>query len=345
MRYSTWLTSTLLPLAFAQALAPAQAETIHLTTVQSIGSLATYIAQDKGYFKKHGVDVDIQRLQSAADGVALLATNQIQILEGGISVGYFNGKVRKLPVIMVSDRVSTPIHHKLIVAMSHRDKVKKLTDLKGMTVGTNAAGSVTTYELGKVLATAGMTLDDIQLKVLGFPQMGAALKNGALDATLSIPPFSEALVNDGFGTTIAEVDKLVEPKPMTIAGVFLNPEWAKAHEKEVANFFLAYMEATRDYCLAYHHGPNRAEVEEIALKNGLGKDIATIQKDPWTGRSLNGRINIASVLDQQKFYVDGKLVQSSTPADQLFTSAYVDKASAALGAPPKLPDDGDPSCR
>src|SRR4051812_14018254 len=115
MRMSMWLPSTLLSLAILQT-APAVAETIHLTTVQSIGSLATYIAQDKGYFKKFGVDVQIERLQSAADGVALLATNQIQILEGGISVGFFNGKVRKLPVIMVSDRVSTPIHHKLVVA-------------------------------------------------------------------------------------------------------------------------------------------------------------------------------------------------------------------------------------
>lgn len=345
MRMSTRLSAALLPLAFVQIPGLAQADTIHLTTVQSIGSLATYIAQDKGYFKKHGVGVDIQRLQSAADGVALLATNQIQILEGGISVGFFNGKTRKLPVIMVSDRVSTPIHHKLVVAMRHKDKVKTLKDLKGMTVGTNAAGSVTTYELGKVLATAGMSLDDIHLKVLGFPQMGAALQNGALDATLSIPPFSEALVNDGFGTTLAEVDKLVEPKPMTIAGVFLNPEWAKAHEKEVEGFFLAYMQATRDYCLAYHHGANRAEVEQIALKNGLGKDIATIQKDPWTGRSLDGRVNIASVMDQQKWYIDSKLVQGATPADQIFTSAFVDKANATLGAPPKIPDDADQSCR
>jgi NitT/TauT family transport system substrate-binding protein len=345
MRITTWLPSALLPIALLQSLAPAGAETIHLTTVQSIGSLATYIAQDKGYFKKYGVDVDIQRLQSAADGVALLATNQIQILEGGISVGFFNGKVRNLPVIMVSDRVSTPIHHKLVVAMRHKDKVKKLTDLKGMTIGTNAAGSVTTYELGKVLVTAGMSLDDIQLKVLGFPQMGAALQNGALDATLSIPPFSEALVHDGFGTTIAEVDKLVDPKPMTIAGVFLNPEWAKAHEKDVENFFKAYMQATRDYCLAYHHGSNRAEVEQIALKNGLGKDIATIQRDPWTGRSLDGRVNMASVLDQQSFYLNRKLVQGATPSEQLFTSAHVDKANAALGAPPKIPDDGDQSCR
>ena len=341
MRISTALTATLMSLAPMAA----QAETIHLTTVQSIGSLATYIAADKGYFKKYGVDVDIERLQSAADGVALLATNQIQILEGGISVGFFNGKERKLPVIMVSDRVSTPIHHKLVVGMRHKDKVKTLKDLKGMTVGTNAMGSVTTYELGKVLATAGMSLDDIQLKVLNFAQMGAALQNGALDATLSIPPFSESLINEGFGTTLAEVDKLVEPKPMTIAGVFLNPEWAKAHPKEVEGFFMAYMQATRDYCLAYHNGPNRAEVEQIALKNEIGKDLATIKKDPWTGRSLSGRVNIASVLDQQKYYLDSKLLQGTTPAEEIFTSVFVDKATAALGAPPQIPEDGDPSCR
>ena len=345
MRLPKSLSFALMALSAVQAGSFAQAETMKLTTVQSIGSLATYIAADKGYFKKYGVDVEIERLQSAADGVALLATNQIQVLEGGISVGFFNGKVRKLPVVMVSDRVSTPIHHKLVVALRHKDKVKSLTDLKGMSIGTNAAGSVTTYELGKVLATAGMSLDDIQLKVLSFAQMGAALQNGALDATLSIPPFSEALINEGFGTTLAEVDKLVEPRPMTIAGVFLNPEWAKAHPKEIEGFFLAYMQATRDYCLAYHNGPNRAEVEQIALKNEIGKDLATIRKDPWTGRTLNGHVNIASVLDQQKYYVDSKLIQGSTPAEELYTSSFVDKANATLGPMPTIPQDADASCR
>ena len=59
------LSVALVALATVQAGSFAQAETLKLTTVQSIGSLATYIAADKGYFKKYGVDVEIERLQVA----------------------------------------------------------------------------------------------------------------------------------------------------------------------------------------------------------------------------------------------------------------------------------------
>ena len=59
--------------AFAGA-SPAMAQNkIKLSTVQSIGSVVTYIAQDKGYFKDEGLDVDIVLVNSAAQAVALLA--------------------------------------------------------------------------------------------------------------------------------------------------------------------------------------------------------------------------------------------------------------------------------
>jgi hypothetical protein len=71
------LKSSLAALAFA-AVSPAAAQNkIKLSTVQSIGSVVTYIAQDKGYFKAEGLDVDIVLVNSAAQAVALLAQGEI----------------------------------------------------------------------------------------------------------------------------------------------------------------------------------------------------------------------------------------------------------------------------
>ena len=41
------------------------------------------------------------------------------------------------------------------------------------------------------LATAGLTLKDIDVKHLAFSQMPSALANGALDAALAVAPFTE----------------------------------------------------------------------------------------------------------------------------------------------------------
>ena len=53
-------------------------------------NLPMMIAIEKGYFKEAGVKVAIEELDSSANVMALLAQGQLQIIEGGISVGYFN---------------------------------------------------------------------------------------------------------------------------------------------------------------------------------------------------------------------------------------------------------------
>ena len=330
---------------FAATQAPAQFK-VNLGTVQSFGAIVTYAARDFGYFKEAGIDIDISFMNSAANVVALLAKNDLSVIEGGISVGYFNGLEQNLPMIIAADRVSSPIHHYLLVRTEHKGKITKLSDLRGMNVGSNSVAAVTTYELGKMLQTAGMSLKDIELKTLAFPQMGAALRNGALDATLNIPPFGAQIVDQGIGFPIASVDELVKPAPMTRAAAFINTEWAAKNKEQVRNFFVAYMRAVRDYCLAYHGGPIRKRIIELALKNGLERTAEAIEKNPWTGRNMSGKVEIPSLMDQQEFYLQlGVLKKVQTP-ERVFTSEFIDYANAKLGPPPPVnPASKEPGCR
>jgi len=327
------------------AMAQAQ-DKINLGTVQSFGAITTYIAKEKGYFKDVGIDVDIVDMNSSANVLAILAKGDLQIVEGGISAGFFNGLEQKLPIIMVADRVSTPIGHQMIVSMKNKGKVSKLTDLKGLTVGSNGPGSVTTYEVGKMLEGVGMKLDDINIKILGFAQMGPALVSGALDAALVIPPFAASYVDQKIGYSIAAVDDLVKPSPMTIAVAFMNTEWAAKNKDVAQRFFVAYMRATRDYCVAYHHGPNRKEVIDMALKNGLGKSYEDLDKNIWTGRSMDGVMNVDSLLDMEAYYKKVGLIKTTFPADRIVTREFVDYANKKLGPPPKVnPDSKLAGCR
>jgi len=335
----------LLAATTAQAQTPATVK-VNLGTVQSFGAVVTYIAQDKGYFRDAGIELNISFMNSSANVMAILARGDLNIVEGGVSVGFFNAVNQNLPIIMTTDRVSTPIHHHLLVAPKHKGKITKLADLKGMNVGTNAAGAVTTYELGKMFARSGMTLKDIELKVVGFPQMGAALQNGALDATLIIPPFAAAFEQQGLGFSIANADDLVEPSPMTIAVSYVNTDWAAKNKEAMKRFFVAYMRATREYCTAYHHGANRKEVIDIALKYGLEKSAANVEKNPWTGRNMNGAINMPSIMDMQQFYLQTGFVKRVLPGEKLYTSEYIDHANKVLGPPPVVkPDSKLPGCR
>src|SRR6266851_8733037 len=80
--------------------------TVRVGTVRSISTVAILWAVEKGYFKDYGIKVVNENLDTAANSIALLAQNQLQMVEGGISAAYFNALEKNLPVTMVLDRVS-----------------------------------------------------------------------------------------------------------------------------------------------------------------------------------------------------------------------------------------------
>ena len=96
-------------------------------------------------------------------------------------------------------------------------------------------------------------------------------------------------------------------------------------------YFTAYQRAVRDYCQAYHGGKNRAEVIDILIKTGMESRREVIEKFPWPARNVNGRINMASVLDMQDYYVRQNLATKAFPAERIFDPRFVDFASDKLG--------------
>jgi hypothetical protein len=207
----------LLALAAGAAAAHAQDVTVKVGMVKSISSVATLTAIEKGYFKAFGIKVETEDLDTSANVIALLAQNRLQVVEGGISAGYFNALEKNLPITMVMDRVSSPLGHHLMLRPDLNGQITRFKDLKGRIIASNGQGSVSTYEVGKMLETDGLTIADVDVKVLPFNQMAIAFTNKAIDAAIVIPPFTSQFLDHGFAVSFKQPDDLVKPWPLTIA--------------------------------------------------------------------------------------------------------------------------------
>ena len=324
--------TVLLALASAVAAARADDVTVKVGMVKSISSVATLTAIEKGYFKAFGIKVETEDLDTSANSLALLAQNRFQVVEGGISAGYFNALEKNLPVTIVMDRVSSPLGHELMIRPDLKNQIKRLADLKGKIIASNGQGSVSTYEVGKMLETDGLGIADVDVKVLPFTQMAVAFTNKAIDAAIVIPPFTSQFLDRGFGASFKAPDDLVKPWPLTIAVVMINTDWANSNRDLLRNYFTAYLHGVRDYCQAYHGGANRAELIQRLIHTGTETREELLYKYPWPARDPSGRINLASILDMQAWYKRNKFGGTELPPERLVDTSYAQYAAEKLGS-------------
>ena len=330
---SRWaLAATIALTAAGPMAARADETTVHLGAVRSITTGVTAWASERGYFKDVGIKVDASDLDTTANSIALLSQNQFDVIEGGIAAGYFNGLEKNLPITMVMDRVSTPIGHTLMLRPDLKRQITDAKQLKGKVIATNGNGSVSTYEIGKLLALGGLTINDVDLKVLPFPQYAVALANKAIDAALVIPPFATQYIKDNIAVPFLSSDELIKPAPMTIAVTMINTDWAKKNPDLVKSFFVAYLRGVRDYCQAYHGGAIRKDFIDLVAKSGIERRPEILNdQTAWPARSPDGKINIASMMDMQAWYSANKMSTANFPAERVVDASYADYATKKLG--------------
>ncbi len=310
----------------------ARAETITIAIVPSVPAASTLIAEQKGYFRDAGLDVKIERIDSIGKAVAFLAANHVQVAQGGINAGIFNAIAQGLPVTLALDGGSTPLYHRILVRRDLADKIRTVADLKGRAVGLSAPGSTLMYELAATLASAGLTLKDVDVKHLAFSQMPSALANGALDAALAVAPFTDIAV--GQSTAVPWLDPeagFIKTLPMTSVAYIVNTDWAAQNPEPAAKLMLALARGSRDYCQAYHHGPNRGEMLDVLMQNRIAADRALLDRMDWQARNPDGAFNLASLADIQDFFQRTGVIAKTAPAERLVDPRYAAAAAKAFG--------------
>jgi NitT/TauT family transport system substrate-binding protein len=148
------------------------------------GSL--WVAEEKGLFKKHGIDPEVIIIGGGASRVvSSLIAGEIQFSVGG-GDAVIRSSLKGADTVLVASPMKTGLQRLMV-----RPEIKSQADLKGKRVAITRFGSASHWVLQLFLRKWGMRTDDIQILQLGSsPAMLVSLEKGGIEgAVFTIPTF------------------------------------------------------------------------------------------------------------------------------------------------------------
>ncbi|MEQ1722644.1 MAG: ABC transporter substrate-binding protein, partial [Pseudobdellovibrio sp.] len=117
-----------------------EAPKIKVATSPAVSTAGVYLAQEKGFFKAEGLDVEITVFNSSgAPMTVLLAKGEIDVGAGNLTAGLYNAINKGNKLKVVADKGRVEVDKKYIAMMVRKDLVesgryKSLKDLKDLKV-------------------------------------------------------------------------------------------------------------------------------------------------------------------------------------------------------------------
>jgi NitT/TauT family transport system substrate-binding protein len=310
---------------------------VRVATAGRPDQAALFLAIERGYFVRQGLDVETVQFTIGAEMVPALATNQIQVGNGSPSAALFNALNRGVNIRMVADFAHIGPGDDTAVSMLVRKEladsgaVRTAADLKGRSVSVGSVrGTIGDLFLQRALATAGATIDDVQLVDMSFPDMLGALANQNLDAGLLTEPQVTQATEQGIARVLYPGGRVI---PNAVVSVLqYSPQFAADQPDVATRFMVAFLQGVRDYHDAFHLKQNRdAAIDQLTQVLPL-KDRHIWETAAPGHTDLNGRVNVADLRDQAAFYAQqGTLTGTVPDVERFVDSQFAEAAVRQLG--------------
>ena len=281
------LKALMIALAAAALIVPAQAQTkLTVMVFQGLQNLPLFAAQEKGFFARRGIEVDLKIAPTSDEMRNGLAEGRYQIVHGAVDNAVAMAEVAKADIAVISGGDNG--WNQLIV----QPDIGAVADLRGKTVIVDAPNTAYALQLYELLARAGLKKGDYEVKVVGatFRRAEAIRSDKTIAASMLNPPFSNGAEKAGLKNMGSAV-KAIGPYQAT-AG-FVMRAWAKANEDTLVKYLQAYIEGVR-----WTLDPqNRTQaIDFLKERLTLADDIATraheIATDPAEGFAKDAALDL-----------------------------------------------------
>ena len=239
-----------LPLLLAltvTAVARAEDTKVKVGVLRLSSSAPVFIAQDKGYFRDAGLDVELKFFDAAQPVAVAVVSGDIDFGVTSLTAGLYNlaGK-GTLKVIggMSHEKAGFPLIGYFATEKAYASGLKTPKDLAGKRIAMTQVGSSFHYSLGLLADKYGFKLAEMKLLPMqSLSNVGAALKGETVDAALLPISAARKLLDDG---GIKQLGWVGDETPWQVGAVFASPKTLE--KKELVTKLLGVLErAEREY--------------------------------------------------------------------------------------------------
>jgi NitT/TauT family transport system substrate-binding protein len=288
------------------------------------------IAQAEGYFRAQGLDVELVPLAASTESTPPLIRGDLDVASGLIKIGDFNAIARGATLRLVADKGHFEPGPCVAAAFVARPgfadrKVADGTDpLKGARVAASQLGYVE-YALETLLARKGLRLSDLKLARIHEAAVVEAIESGSIDVGQLTEPYLSRVVRSGRAVVWKPMQEILPAGQL--AAVYFGPSLLTRNRDAGRRFMVAYLRGVRQY----NRGKTARNLDIVASATGLDRDL--LEKTCWQPIRGDGKINVESVLDFQRWAVRRGALDELVAPERFWDPSFIDQANEILGPP------------
>jgi NitT/TauT family transport system substrate-binding protein len=277
------------------------------------------LAQGKGYFLQAGFDVSFAVGRGGVDVAKEVGAGNVLI--GGI--------VADAPIIVRQNGVPVKIvalfggkgFMQLVVRAD--SGIEKPQDLKGKTVTVMSYQDTTFYALLGLLASVGLSKDDVDIQSAGPVGVWQMVATGKSVGMAGVPDWIPPVEAAGVPVKVLPTDEFFPHMAQAIAA---SDQTIKDKPDTVRAFVKAALHGMKDIM----DDPNGAAADFVKfVPEWTGKEdqvkeaFAYYDKLIYPGQKVLGAVDPERMAKLQDFYLEKGIIQKKSPVDDLFTNQFV----------------------
>jgi ABC-type nitrate/sulfonate/bicarbonate transport system substrate-binding protein len=279
--------------------------------------IAVNVGDKLGYFKKHGLDVEIVDFTGGSKMIQAMTAGSLDIGDGaGTELAY---TAKGVPMLAVCENTSTlPF---LSIGVPYDSPLKSLTELKGKKVGISSPGSLTDW-LAKELSTKqGWGINGITRVAIGNGSSSstAAFRDHLIDADVGGTSTFLAMAEKKVGRVLAPVSSYEGPVASGV--LFASDHLIKTNPDAIRAFLAAWIETTT--FIRTH------KAETVKLESAITHFPESVMSKEYdivvSMFTKDCKFDAESLATLKRSFVDLKLLKEAPDMSKLYTEAYLPK--------------------